>query len=140
MLTLWQVIFTLYGSFVFAGVHYGMGKHNNSQPQDREIQALKVSFISNARNGTSHTKPKQYQALSTAIYIANMAFIKLSIAVFLLRIAVQRRYQLILKSAWPLWQSELQACSCSTSSNASRWSSNGIIQLKTGHAYQATVW
>jgi hypothetical protein len=39
----------------------------------------------------------QYQALATAIYIANMAFIKLSIAVFLLRIAIQRRYQLILK-------------------------------------------
>jgi hypothetical protein len=56
-----------------------IGKHNNGLPQDQEIQALKVSFISNARNGTSQTKPK------------------LSIAVFLLRIAVQRRYQLILK-------------------------------------------
>jgi hypothetical protein len=37
------VIFTLYGGFVFAGVHYGIGRHNNSLPQDQEIQALKVT-------------------------------------------------------------------------------------------------
>lgn len=33
-----------------------------------------------------------WQALATATYILNMMFIKLSIAVFLLRLAVQRRY------------------------------------------------
>jgi hypothetical protein len=76
-----QIIFTLYAGFLFAGVQYGMGKHNKSLPQDQEIQALK------------------YQALATAIYIANMAFIKLSIAVFLLRIAVGRSYRVILNAS-----------------------------------------
>lgn len=34
-----------------------------------------------------------YQALATATYIANMMFIKLSIGVFLLRLATQKRYK-----------------------------------------------
>lgn len=46
-----------------------------SLSQPSEIQALK------------------YQALATATYVLNMWLIKLSIAIFLLRIAVQRRYR-----------------------------------------------
>ena len=46
-----------------------------SLPQWQEIKAL------------------QYQALATATYVANMWLIKMSIAIFLLRIAIQRRYQ-----------------------------------------------
>jgi hypothetical protein len=39
----------------------------------------------------------QYQALATLFYIGNMMFIKISIALFLLRIAVQKRYIWILR-------------------------------------------
>lgn len=34
----------------------------------------------------------QYQALATLVYVSNMMFIKLSLAIFLLRIAVKKRY------------------------------------------------
>lgn len=40
---------------------------------------------------------RQYQALATATYVTNMMFIKMSIAIFLLRIAVKRRYTWILR-------------------------------------------
>lgn len=49
-----------------------------SLPQPAEIQALK------------------YQALATATYVLNMWLIKLSIAIFLLRIAIQGRYRWII--------------------------------------------
>ncbi|KAF4637321.1 hypothetical protein G7Y89_g768 [Cudoniella acicularis] len=74
-----QGVFCLSCSFILRGVHYGLGRHNSSLPQDNEIQALK------------------YQALATLTYIADMMFIKLSIAIFLLRIAVQQRYIWVLK-------------------------------------------
>lgn len=40
-----------------------------------------------------------WQALATATYVLDMMFIKLSIAIFLLRLAVARRYR------WTLWGS-----------------------------------
>jgi hypothetical protein len=39
----------------------------------------------------------QWQDLATITYVANMMFIKLSIALFLMRIAVQQRYMWILR-------------------------------------------
>jgi hypothetical protein len=50
-----------------------------------------------SRRRMNSTKPKQYQALATISYIANMMFIKLSIAIFLLRIAVKKVYIYILQ-------------------------------------------
>ncbi|CZR65727.1 related to integral membrane protein pth11 [Phialocephala subalpina] len=74
-----QVIFTLSCSFILRGVHYGMGRHNSTLSQENQIQSLK------------------YQAFATLSYVANMMFIKLSIAIFLLRIAVERPYIWILR-------------------------------------------
>jgi len=37
-----QILFTVMASFVFAGVHYGLGKHNEALLEDDEIEALKV--------------------------------------------------------------------------------------------------
>jgi hypothetical protein len=60
------------------GLTYGLGRHNRSLSQSDEIQALK------------------WQALATASYVSNMWLIKLSIGLFLLRLAAQRRYKYIL--------------------------------------------
>ena len=70
-----QINFSISCAFILRGCYYGLGRHNMSLPQEREIKALK------------------YQALATATYVANMWLIKMSIAIFLLRIAIQRRYQ-----------------------------------------------
>ncbi|KAI1126072.1 hypothetical protein F5Y10DRAFT_279079 [Nemania abortiva] len=70
--------FTVSCSFIFAGLAYGLGRHNKSLSQYDEIEALK------------------YQALATASYVLNMWLIKLSIGLFLFRLAVQRRYKYIL--------------------------------------------
>lgn len=70
-----QINFTISCVFIFQGAHYGIGRHNKSLDQLDEIEGLK------------------YQALATATYVANMMFIKLSIAIFLLRLATQRRYR-----------------------------------------------
>ncbi|KAJ8127851.1 hypothetical protein O1611_g5785 [Lasiodiplodia mahajangana] len=70
--------FTVSCSFIFAGLFYGLGRHNKSLSQHDEIEALK------------------YQALATASYVSNMWLIKLSIGLFLFRLAVQRRYKYIL--------------------------------------------
>ncbi|KAI0119891.1 hypothetical protein GGR51DRAFT_780 [Nemania sp. FL0031] len=70
--------FTISCSFIFVGLSYGLGRHNKSLSQPDEIEALK------------------YQALATASYVANMWLIKLSIGLFLFRLAVQRRYKYIL--------------------------------------------
>ncbi|KAH6648858.1 hypothetical protein BKA67DRAFT_576053 [Truncatella angustata] len=67
--------YTISCVFIFAGVNYGMGRHNKSLDQVHEIEALK------------------FQSLATITYIANMMFIKLSIGIFLLRLATQRRYK-----------------------------------------------
>ncbi|RWA07091.1 hypothetical protein EKO27_g8012 [Xylaria grammica] len=70
--------FSVSCSFVFAGVISGLGRHNKSLSQHDEIEALK------------------YQALATASYVSNMWIIKLSIGLFLFRLAVQKRYKWIL--------------------------------------------
>ncbi|KAI1363597.1 hypothetical protein F5Y08DRAFT_354294 [Xylaria arbuscula] len=70
--------FTVSCSFVFVGFTYGLGRHNRSLSQHDEIEALK------------------YQALATASYVSNMWLIKLSIGLFLFRLADQRRYKWIL--------------------------------------------
>ncbi|KAI5924832.1 hypothetical protein F4810DRAFT_709402 [Camillea tinctor] len=70
-----QINFTVSCAFILAGVTYGVGRHNKSLSQYDEIQAL------------------MYQALATATYILNMLLIKLSIGVFLLRLAMERRYK-----------------------------------------------
>lgn len=70
-----QINFTISCGFILRGVYHGLGRHNMSLPQASEINALK------------------YQALATATYVLNMWLIKLSIAIFLLRIALQKRYR-----------------------------------------------
>ncbi|KAI0550759.1 hypothetical protein F4679DRAFT_191648 [Xylaria curta] len=70
--------FTVSCSFVFTGLSYGLGRHNKSLSQHDEIEALK------------------YQALATATYVSNMWLIKLSIGLFLFRLAVRNRYKWIL--------------------------------------------
>ncbi|KAI0400568.1 hypothetical protein F4802DRAFT_476994 [Xylaria palmicola] len=70
--------FTISCSFIFAGLYYGLGRHNRSLSQHDEIEALK------------------YQALATASYVSNMWLIKLSIGLFLFRLAVRKRYKYIL--------------------------------------------
>lgn len=70
--------FTVSCSLIFAGLSYGLGRHNKSLSQQDEIEALK------------------YQALATATYVSNMWLIKLSIGLFLFRLAARRRYQYIL--------------------------------------------
>ncbi|KAJ4416172.1 hypothetical protein N0V82_006932 [Gnomoniopsis sp. IMI 355080] len=74
-----QANFTVSCAFIAAGLTVGLGHHNAVLPTWEEILALK--------------------ALATATYISNMMFIKLSIGVFLLRLAVQRRYR------WTIWGS-----------------------------------
>ncbi|GAP82506.2 putative integral membrane family protein [Rosellinia necatrix] len=70
--------FTVSCSFIFAGLYYGLGRHNKSLSQHDEIEALK------------------YQALATASYVSNMWLIKLSIGLFLFRLAARERYRYIL--------------------------------------------
>ncbi|KAI0458016.1 hypothetical protein F5B21DRAFT_59407 [Xylaria acuta] len=70
--------FTVSCSFVFTGLSYGLGRHNRSLSQHDEIEALK------------------YQALATASYVSNMWLIKLSIGLFLFRLAVRNRYKWVL--------------------------------------------
>ncbi|KAI1503581.1 hypothetical protein F5X99DRAFT_98625 [Biscogniauxia marginata] len=70
-----QINFTVSCAFILRGVTYGVGRHNKSLSQDDEIEAL------------------MYQALATATYILNMLLIKLSIGIFLLRLAMERRYK-----------------------------------------------
>ncbi|KAF8860571.1 hypothetical protein BDZ45DRAFT_724503 [Acephala macrosclerotiorum] len=74
-----QVVFTFSCSCILRGVHYGIGRHNGALSIPNQIESLK------------------YQAFATLSYIANMMFIKLSIAIFLLRIAIQRPYIWILR-------------------------------------------
>ncbi|KAF2969383.1 hypothetical protein GQX73_g4190 [Xylaria multiplex] len=70
--------FTVSCSFIFVGISSGLGRHNKSLSQHDEIEALK------------------YQALATASYVLNMWLIKLSIGLFLFRLAAQKRYRYIL--------------------------------------------
>ncbi|XDG02386.1 hypothetical protein ABKA04_002001 [Annulohypoxylon sp. FPYF3050] len=70
-----QLNFTVSCVMILVGVQNGLGKHNKSLDQFHEIQAL------------------MYQAVATATYVLNMWLIKLSIGIFLLRLASQKRYQ-----------------------------------------------
>lgn len=54
-------------------------------------------IINQLQDWKLNTKFLQFQTLATTTYVANMMFIKLSIGVFLLRIAVQKRYIWTLK-------------------------------------------
>ncbi|KAI0012750.1 hypothetical protein F4779DRAFT_625669 [Xylariaceae sp. FL0662B] len=69
-----QANFTTSCTLILRGVYYGVGRHNQSLDQYDEIQGLK------------------YQALATATYVSNMWLIKLSIGIFLLRLANHKRY------------------------------------------------
>ncbi|KAG6052407.1 hypothetical protein E4U17_005825 [Claviceps sp. LM77 group G4] len=70
-----QTIFTVTCSIQFEGVQSGIGRHNASFMNEDDLVAAIM-----------------WQALGVAIYILNMMFIKLSIGVFLLRIATQKPY------------------------------------------------
>lgn len=70
-----QANFTVSCTFILIGVPAGIGRHNRALPQRQEIEALK------------------WQALATASYVSNMLFIKLSIAVFLLRLSGEKKYK-----------------------------------------------
>ncbi|KAI5862939.1 hypothetical protein GGS23DRAFT_570231 [Durotheca rogersii] len=70
-----QVNFTISCVFILEGVSTGLGRHNKSLDQQDEIKAL------------------MYQALATATYILNMWLVKLSIAIFLVRLSSQNRYK-----------------------------------------------
>ncbi|KAI1337478.1 hypothetical protein F5Y15DRAFT_155406 [Xylariaceae sp. FL0016] len=70
-----QANFSVSCAFIVTGVYYGLGHHNRALDQQDEILALK------------------YQALATATYVLNMWLIKLSIGIFLLRIAIHKRYK-----------------------------------------------
>ncbi|KAG6251076.1 hypothetical protein E4U23_000922 [Claviceps purpurea] len=70
-----QAIFTVTCSIQFVGVQSGVGRHNASFTNEDDLVAAIM-----------------WQALGVAIYILNMMFIKLSIGVFLLRIATQKSY------------------------------------------------
>ncbi|KAI1390737.1 uncharacterized protein F4822DRAFT_162356 [Hypoxylon trugodes] len=85
-----QLNFTVSCSLILRGVQNGLGRHNRSLDQYHEIQAL------------------MYQALATATYVSNMWLIKLSIGIFLLRLASQNRYKytlyasIIIVSIWSI--------------------------------------
>ncbi|KAK6951678.1 hypothetical protein Daesc_006201 [Daldinia eschscholtzii] len=85
-----QANFTVSCSLILMGVRDGLGRHNRSLDQHDEIEALK------------------YQALATATYVLNMWLIKLSIGIFLLRLASQNRYRytlygsLVIVSIWSI--------------------------------------
>ncbi|OAA45464.1 integral membrane family protein [Metarhizium rileyi] len=77
-----QLLFTATCAFIFEGVRRGLGKHNAAVPnEDDQVAAL------------------MWQAITIAIYILDMMFIKLSIGVFLLRLATQRSYIWIIRGA-----------------------------------------
>ncbi|KAL2114554.1 hypothetical protein VUR80DRAFT_4537 [Thermomyces stellatus] len=73
-----QIVFTLSCSFILLGIGRGIGRHNAALNQDDEIDSL------------------MWQALATATYVIDMMFIKLSIGIFLLRLAIQKTYRYIL--------------------------------------------
>ncbi|KAG5917822.1 hypothetical protein E4U61_002401 [Claviceps capensis] len=70
-----QAIFTVTCSIQFEGVQSGVGRHNAAFTNEDDLVAAIM-----------------WQALGVAIYILNMMFVKLSIGVFLLRIATQKPY------------------------------------------------
>lgn len=98
-----QIIFTLSCTFILLGVGRGLGQHNAALDQDAEIDSLMVRpSPSSCRHPSRRPRTGQlmdhfqWQALATATYVIDMMFIKLSIGVFLLRLAVQNAYRYIL--------------------------------------------
>ncbi|KAI2623127.1 hypothetical protein GGR54DRAFT_37667 [Hypoxylon sp. NC1633] len=85
-----QANFTVSCVLIIVGVSDGLGRHDKSLDQFHEIQAL------------------MYQALATATYVLNMWLIKLSIGIFLLRLATLKRYKytlyvsLVIVTIWSL--------------------------------------
>jgi hypothetical protein len=77
-------------------VHYGIGRHDADLTESNAIEGLKV-ICPILKPREMFVTFEQYQAFATLSYVANMMFIKLSIALFLLRIAVQRPYIWILR-------------------------------------------
>ncbi|KAL8402989.1 hypothetical protein RB594_008301 [Gaeumannomyces avenae] len=75
LMLLSQANFTVSCTFILIGIPFGIGRHNKALSQRQEIEALK------------------WQALATASYVSNMLFIKLSIAVFLLRLSGEKKYK-----------------------------------------------
>ncbi|KAI1814690.1 hypothetical protein GGS20DRAFT_398939 [Poronia punctata] len=71
-------VFTVSCVFIYLGLGFGLGSHNRALSQADEIEALK------------------WQALATGSYVLDMWLIKLSIGMFLLRLAVQKRYKYVL--------------------------------------------
>ncbi|KID77490.1 uncharacterized protein G6M90_00g096800 [Metarhizium brunneum] len=77
-----QVLFTVTCAFTLEGVRRGLGKHNAAVPnEDDRVAAL------------------MWQALTIAIYIIDMMLIKLSIGVFLLRLATKKLYIWIIRGS-----------------------------------------
>ncbi|KAM4056086.1 integral membrane family protein [Hirsutella rhossiliensis] len=75
-----QVIFTATCAMIIEGTRRGLGKHNAAVTDPDDLVAALM-----------------WQAIATAVYVLNMVFIKLSIGVFLLRLAVWTAYK------WILW-------------------------------------
>ncbi|KAI0123026.1 hypothetical protein BJ170DRAFT_122831 [Xylariales sp. AK1849] len=75
LMILSQVVFTIFCAFVLTSHHHGLGRHNASLDQSNEIEAIK------------------YLLLTSDTYLFTMLFIKLSIAILLLRLATQKRYR-----------------------------------------------
>ncbi|KXJ92992.1 hypothetical protein Micbo1qcDRAFT_232643 [Microdochium bolleyi] len=70
-----QANFTVSCAFILRGCFYGLGRHNKSLSVYDEVNSIK------------------WQALATATYVLNMWLIKMSIGIFLLRIATLKRYR-----------------------------------------------
>ncbi|GAB0135610.1 hypothetical protein EsDP_00003942 [Epichloe bromicola] len=86
-----QVIFTVTCAFTLEGVRRGLGRHNAAVADEEDRVAALM-----------------WQALAIAIYIVDMMFVKLSIGVFLLRLATKRVYiwtiriALVIVTLWSL--------------------------------------
>ncbi|KAG5926035.1 hypothetical protein E4U42_003721 [Claviceps africana] len=76
-----QALFTVTCSIQFEGVNYGVGRHDAAISDDDD----KVAAI-------------KWQALGVANYILNMMFVKLSIGLFLLRIATKKPYIWVIRT------------------------------------------
>ncbi|KFA67561.1 hypothetical protein S40285_04265 [Stachybotrys chlorohalonatus IBT 40285] len=75
-----QIVFTAFCVFLILGVRSGIGRHNAAITDvETEVQAL------------------MWQALATATYVLDMMLIKLSIGLFLLRLAVAPVYKWIIR-------------------------------------------
>ncbi|KJZ68982.1 hypothetical protein HIM_11623 [Hirsutella minnesotensis 3608] len=75
-----QFTFTVVCALILEGVRDGLGKHNTALASDKLILSIKISGLT-----------------PTRIYILDMIFVKLSIGIFLLRLAVWTAYKWILR-------------------------------------------